>query len=351
MQNLTSTGYAFTSAYLKGEEARLITSEHVDRMLNATNIQGVLELIEDTDIGSYLGELTLMSFDDIDQSLWVYFGQCLALLEWFKMVPTEVLKILSAYKVKYDILNVKAALWSIATGRRASMIPLGIIQSYGLLDRLANAEKLGDIIESLTRCRLGNYAAILKEYEQQLSEGARSRLQVDARLDNEYYRNMLNSTRACPDAPLFSKAIGIIIDLTNLQIISRAIIEGMGLEVAEYTIGGGIMLSGETITELLSLKLSDVPARLADTQYWDAAESISSGYDRTKSIAVIAEIVETHKFRLVKEILAPRVLSPLMILYYLILKEAEIRNLRLILKAMVDSIPLGETKKYMVLAS
>ena len=348
---MTSAGYAFTSAYLKGEEARLITPEHVERMLNASSLPGILEVIKDTDIGSYLREVTLVSFEDIDQSLWLYFGQCLQLLEGFRMVPAEVLKILTAYKVKYDILNVKAALWGIATGSKARMIPVGVVHSRGLLDRLANAQNLDDVIEPLTGCKLGNYADILKEHEEHLSRGGRPRLLVDARLDNEYYRDMMNMARASGDAPILSKALGIIIDLTNLQVISRAIIEGIGPEAADYIIGGGAMLSAETITGLLSLKLSEMPERLEDVQYRDVAEEISSGYERTKSIAVVAEVVDRHKHRLVKEILAPRVLSSVMMVYYLILKEAEIRTLRLILKAMVDGIPLGETKNYLVLAS
>ena len=94
-----------------------------------------------------------------------------------------------------------------------------------------------------------------------------------------------------------------------------------------------------------------MPQRLDDVQYRDVAQEILAGYDGTKSIAAIVETVEAHKFRLLKEILAPKVLSPLMMVYYLVLKEAEIRNLRLILKAMLDGIPLVETRKYLVLAS
>lgn len=348
---MPSTSYAFATAYLKGEEARLITSEHVERMLSTANIQGVLEIIKDTDIGSYLIEVNPISFEDIDQALWVYLGRCLELLEGFRMLPAELLKILSAYRVKYDILNVKAALWGVTTGRRARMIPVGALQSCGLLDRLANAKNLDDIIESLAICNLGNYADILREHQEQLNEGTRSRLQVDARLDNEYYGNMRVVARESGDAPVFAKVLGIVIDLTNLQIISRAIIEGIGPEAANYAIGGGTMLSSAIITELLSLKLSDVLEKLDDIQYRDVAEEISSGYDSTKNIAVVAEIIDGHKFRLIKEILVPRVLSPIMMLYYLILKEAEIRNLRLILKAIFDGIPLGETKDYLVLAS
>jgi len=348
---LISTGYAFTSAYLKGEEARLITSEHVGRISNAPSIQGVLEIIKDTDIGSYLREVALISFDDIDQCLWDYFSYCLERLEWFKMLPADLLKILRAYIAKYDVSNVKAALWRVARGKKVSMIPVGTLHDCGLLDRLANAENLADIIESLDRCKLRNYADILREEEQRLSQGARFRLQVDARLDNEYYRNMLNIAKASAESLMFSKALGIIIDLTNLQVISRAIIEGLGPDAAEYTIGGGRMLSVEIIGELLSLKLSDMPQRLDDVQYLDVAREILAGYDATKSITAVVETVEAHKFRLLREILAPRVLSPLMIIYYLVLKEAEIRNLRLILKAMLDGIPLVETSKYLVLAS
>jgi vacuolar-type H+-ATPase subunit C/Vma6 len=53
---------------------------------------------------------------------------------------------------------------------------------------------------------------------------------------------------------------------------------------------------------------------------------------------------------LVKGILSPRVLSPLVIAWYLFLKELEMRNLRLILKAMFDNIPLEEIRQYLVLS-
>ncbi|GAI88256.1 unnamed protein product, partial [marine sediment metagenome] len=49
------------------------------------------------------------------------------------------------------------------------------------------------------------------------------------------------------------------------------------------------------------------------------------------------------------EILSPRVLSPLMAAWYLILKEVEIRNLRLILKAMFDNISVEEIRNCLVL--
>ena len=81
------------------------------------------------------------------------------------------------------------------------------------------------------------------------------------------------------------------------------------------------------------------------------AEEVVSSYDRTKNIAIVGEIIEKHKFRLSKELLSPRVLSPLMIAWYLVLKEVEIRNLRLTLKAMFDNIPIEGIRNCLVLPS
>jgi len=346
---LLDTRYPFLSAYLKGEEAKLVTSNHIDRMSQVSSLHDILDVIRETAIGSYLEGVLVETFDDLDEHLWMYLGDCLERVEWFKPVPADILKILKAYIVKYDVLNIKAALQGISTGKQARRIPIGVIHNYGLLDELSSAENVEGIIELLTKCKLGNYASILEECK--IDEGVESRLLAEARLDEEYYKNLLSITKGIRDSVVLSKAYSTTIDMTNLQIILRAIIGGIGPEAAEYTINGGYMLSSEAIKELLPLKLNDVPSKLENTQYQNMAEEVVNSYDRTKSIAVIEEIVEQHKFKLSQEVLSPRVLSPLMIAWYLILKETEIRNLRLILKAMFDNILVEEIKNYLVLAS
>jgi len=346
---LLDTRYAFMSAYLKGEEARLVTPDHINKMSKTSNIQDALAIIKDTDIGDYLEGVAIKTFDDLDKYLWEYFGECPERLEWFKPVPADILKILKAYIAKYDVLNIKAALQAISTGKKTKLIPVGLIHNYGLLDELSSAEDVDSIIELLTKCKLESYASILEGYK--IDGGAESRLLTEARLDGEYYKNLLNIAKGIKDGSVLAQAFSIIIDLTNLQMASRAIIEGMDAEVAGYTIAGGYMTSEKVIKELLSLKLTELPGKWRNTLYYDVAEAVSSSYTRTKNISIVEEIIEKHKFRLSKEILSPRLLSPLVLVWYLILKELEIRNLRLILKAMFDNIPLEEIKQYLVLPS
>ncbi len=346
---MLGAGYAFISAYLKGEEAKIVTSSHIDRMSKASSIQDILGVIRDTEIGSYLEGTSITTFGDVDEYLWKYFGGCLERLEGFKTLPADIVKLLKAYITKYDLLNIKAALQGISSGRKTQSIPIGTIHDYRLLDELFTAGDVDSIIELLNKCGLGSYASILEEYK--TDEGVSSTLLAEAKLDGEYYKNLLNITRNVKDGFVLAQAFGVIVDLMNLQIASRVITEGIGPEVAECTINDGYMLPGKAIRELLSLKLTDLPSRLENTQYHDVAEEVVTNYEKNKNVTVIEEIIDNHKFRLSKELLSPRVLSPLVVIWYLIIKETEIRNLRLILKATFDNIPLEEIKTHLVLSS
>jgi vacuolar-type H+-ATPase subunit C/Vma6 len=160
---------------------------------------------------------------------------------------------------------------------------------------------------------------------------------------------MLNMARKIKDGFVLAQAFGLIIDLANLQITMRAIIEGIGPDAAEFIIAGGYRITDKAIKELLPLKITDILAKLGDAQYQDIANEVFTNYEKTKSITAVDETIDKHKFRMLKEMLSPRVLSPLVMAWYLILKEVEIRNLRLVLKAIIDGVPVQEIKNYLVL--
>jgi len=346
---LLDTRYPFFSAYLKGEEARLVTSDHINRMTSISRLQDMLEIIKGTSLGSYLGGVLVETFDELDGYLWRYLGDCLERVAWFKPVPADMLKILRAYTAKYDVLNIKAALGGISTGRPFPPIPIGVIHNYGLLTELGRAEDVAGLTAILARCQLGDYVPALAGY--QAEGGAESKLLAEARLDRVYYQNLLEAARDTADGDTLAKVFGTMIDMKNLQVMLRAVIASTGSGAARYIVSGGYRLSGEAIRELLPLKIGDIPGRLADTPYRSVAEAVANEYDRTRSLAVVDEVLEGHRFRLSREVLSPREQSPLMIAWYLILNETEVRNLRLISKAVLDNIPVAGRKDYLVLAA
>jgi vacuolar-type H+-ATPase subunit C/Vma6 len=339
--------YAFISACLKGEEPKTVTSEHIDRMMTAPALGDALAIIRDTDIGSYLEELPIGTFDDLDECLWRYLAQRISYVESFNFLPKDVLELSRAYIVKYDVSNIKATLQGISTRKKAHLIPVGIIHNNGLLGELSSCEDVEDITKLLTECKLGDYVTALEQYK--MDKGSKSKFASEAKLEGEYHKSMLNMARRIKDGFVLAKALGLVIDLTNLQIMLRAIIEGIGPDAADLIIAGGYRITDKTLKELLSFKIADIPSRLEDAQYQDIANEVSTNYDKAKSITAVDEIIDKHKFRILKEILSPRVLSPLVMAWYLILKEVEIRNMRLVLKTIVDGVPIQEIKNYLVL--
>jgi vacuolar-type H+-ATPase subunit C/Vma6 len=339
--------YAFISAFLKGEESKTVTSEHIDKMTTTSNLQDALAVIRQTDIGSYLEESPVKTFDDLDEYLWRYLAERIGYVESFHFLPRDVMQVSRAYTVKYDVSNIKAALQGLSGGEKPARIPVGIIRNNELLDELFSAESIDDVVQLLITCKLTDYVPALEQYE--TDKSPKSRLLIEARLDGEYYKNMLNTSKKIKDGSALGQAFGLMIDLTNLQIASRAIIRGIGHDVAEFVIAGGYRIKDTTIRELLSLKIADIPAKLEDSHYQQIAVEVATNYDRNKNITAVDEIIDKHKFEMLRDILSPRVLSPLVMAWYLILKEVEIRNLRLVLKAIVDGSPVQEIRDYLVL--
>jgi vacuolar-type H+-ATPase subunit C/Vma6 len=337
------------TAYLKGQEARIITSEHFSRLSKVASIQDAILEIRDTTIGSYLEGLDITNFNDLDASLWKYFGESLRYLQWFRLLPKDVSILLKTYSVKYDVANIKAVLQSISTGKKATMIPVGEIADRGLLDELGAARDIESIVKVLNECKLRDYAKVVEGY--QAGGDSKAWLVVDTGLGNLFYRSLKKTTRKLGDASILTKAISAMIGMTNLQTIMRAIIEGTTIQALDYLIKGGADISDETAGELLSCKLNELPARLEGTLYGEAVQEIVTEYEKTNNISVIAEVMGKHSFKIAREMLSIKLLSSVTALWYVILKESEVRSLRLTLKAVFDNIPLEEIRKLVVFAA
>ncbi|MDD5082528.1 MAG: V-type ATPase subunit [Dehalococcoidales bacterium] len=345
---MSASDYAFMTAYLKGEEIGLLTTDLVNRLSRTGSVADVLDAIRNTDIGVYLGDAPLKTFDDIDEYLWRHLADCLERIKWFKRVPAGMLRLLDAYTSKYDVFNIKVALQGILTGKRLRGIPIGAIQNRGLLGELFEAKDVASMVELLDfKCKLGEYAAILAEHE--IDGKVKLGLLTGARLDSQYYRELMEVARTTADGSILTRALAILIDLTNLQIVSRAVIGGLGIDTTEAIIPGGYLISERGAGELSGVKLSDLPEKLGITLYRDVVTELAGSYGSGKSRAVVDEIIDKYKFIMTRELLSPRILSPLVLVWYLLLKETEVRNLRLILKAAFDGMSLDRVRDSLVL--
>ncbi len=345
---MAGIGYAFISAYVKGEEAKMLSSEHLNYLIKTENIQEVIDSIRDTDIGSYLEGLDIKTFDDIDEQLWIYFNECLTRIAWFRNVPKAALNMLQAYVYRYDILNVKTALQNIISKEKTEGIPAGTVYNQGLLYDLINAESLDDVVNVLSIAKMGDYINVLETYR--LEEGFRREVLTDVGMEDIYYSNLVDIAEKQKDGATLSRVFQTLLDMTNLQIILRALVNDSGSSISGQILSGGYLLDDELIGEMISSKLQDIPVRIDYPVYRNAIEGIIEGYEKDKDISIINESIDKLKFTVLREILSPKIMSPAVIIWYVILKEIEVRNIRLILKAVMDNIPLEEIRNYLVIA-
>jgi vacuolar-type H+-ATPase subunit C/Vma6 len=339
--------YAYMSAYLKAEEPKMVGANHMDRLSRVTSVPDAIGIIRETDIGAYLEGVTVRGFDDIDAALWQYLANRIAHVEAFKYLPDDMRKVSRAYVVKFDVANVKSTLQGIATGDKTPLLPLGVIHDSGFSDDLQSSETVQDVADILTRSRLADLAPVVKGYDP--SGGAKAKIALESRLESEYYHGLLKTSRVVREGSSLAKAYGLVIDLANLGIVSRAVVEGIGTAAADFLISDGYIIDEKMLRDVLPYKLPDIPRRIDLPQYRELTNEVASAYDKVKSVTVIDEVIERHKFATLRDLLSPRVLSPLVMAWYLVLKEIEVRNVRLVLKAIYDGVAVEDVKRYLLL--
>ncbi len=334
------------SAYLKGEETRNVTSGHIDEILQRSeDMQSALEIVSNTDIGEYLLDQPIKTFDDADKYLWIYMGECLKRLEGFN-IPPEMSRIVNLYVEKYDVLNIRILLRMISKKTISSMIPLGTIHGKEHLEERSAARGKDEISGILAECNLGDYIRVIEDINekdpQSVSEG-------EVKLQNIYHQKVLKVFKNMTDGHLLVQAFESIIDSANLQTIFRFSLGG-GYTAGAPVLSGGRVLSENTVKELLSLKMTEITGRLENTGYYMMSQDVSKGYEKDEKITVVDKIAEKYRFKLLQDLLSPRTLSTSNMLWYLLLKELEIRNLRLILKMLADGIPATEIRELIIAA-
>lgn len=344
--HLISPGYAFTSAYLKGKESRSIAAHHLDGMLQKTALQDALEVIRDTELGDHVIMKAPKTFKEVDCCLWRSLGDYVERLRLL-LPPSDILVLIDQYMRKFDVLNIKIALRSVLMEKRASMAPLGLLDRSGSLEELSKAKNVDEVAQVLVKCDLGEYAFRLKSVQE---KNERSRVQGEADLDRLYYQSLIRAMKAMDEGRSLTRALGVMIDFGNLQAIFCSAIEEREF-LAEGVIEGGYGFSVEAVKELRSRSLSEIVNHLEHTEYGVCAQEIYKHCEMGEVITVVDRIIEKHKFRMLKELLSTRILSNTDIVWHLVLKEMEIRNVRLVLKAVTDNIPAPEIQEYLVIGS
>jgi len=337
----------FMTALLKSQEARLVGRDHLERLASGAVRTDAHGLLRDTDIGAWLEGASWRNAEERDRALWHYLAETLGAIELRRFFPPDARRFSRAYLLKYDVANIKAVLQSLTQGDPPRLVPIGVLHAKGRLDELAAVQGREDLEDVLTRAGLRNFALAL--HASGPAGGRKARLAADAALEGEYHRGLRHAVRGRVGGHILDAACGRMLDFANLAVLCRMLAAGAGSTDTKAFIPGGHLLDAHDLRDALSHGLHDLPRRLEPELYRTAAADVVAAYERTASGAAIEDIIEKHRLAALRGLLASTLAPAAVMAWFIILKEIELRNVRLLLTAVEDGLALEEARRHLLL--
>lgn len=338
------SNYAYTTARVRAMKSKLLPQETYPRLMNMqideiTRFIEELEYKEDVDELARLYEGVDLIEHALNRNLAVTFTKLISISEG------ELNFLISEYLKKYDIWNIKTILRGKYCGASTDDILEAVVAagrlSYTFISELAAKSTYEDVIASLLT---SEYSLILKDYDgKNLSD-------IENRLDKKYYYDLFQAigNPKSKDRKLFSKFIRTDIDLKNLVTLFR--LKKYGLtdpSMADLLIEGGLRLKIKEIERMLSLPFEDFLAELENTPYWEEISDCCG----PKMDSLIYVETRLRKLRLKSAASFSHVypLSIVPIMDYVLSKENEVSNLRMIIRGKAVGLNDEEIKNQLVI--
>jgi vacuolar-type H+-ATPase subunit C/Vma6 len=336
----------FMLALLRGEEASLVGREHMERLAAASSDADAQAALHDSDLGAYLSTAVYGSSRQRDQALWSYLAAKISSLENQPFLPPDARRFSGAYVLKYDVANLKAVLQGMALEHTAELLPIGAIAAHHRLDALAAAETAGDVAEVLMQAGLALFGTAVRSFNP--AAGAKARQATEAGLEGIYHRHLLRTAQDLGGGIVLAKACGMKIDFANLSILFRALLFNGDPGAGVPFIAGGYLIGTGRLREALAHGVRDVPRWMDDSLYRVVAMEVVDAWEKSGAVACIDQVIERHRLTALRGLLAPQVAPAAAMAWFLIVKEIELRNVRLLLKSVDGGVTLDDIRKHLL---
>ena len=343
------------TALLKSRQAALVGGADIERLAGDTgsDAHGVLR---HTEIGAWLEGERWRTAAERDQCLWRYLAETAAALQAQAFFPPQAQRFARVYLHKYDVANVKAVMQGLALERAPSVRPIGTIHAAGRLEALAAAQDTDAAAAVLRACGLPVFSDAVHRFKP--TGGAPERLALETRLEADYHRALRDAARSLDGGVVLAWACGVLIDLANLSMLCRLLIAsgdtagtgttGAGTAGGDHFIPGGRMLSRQELQDGLSHGLGELPRRLSHEFHRAVAADVLEAYERVGAIGVTDVVIERERLAMLRDLLAPQVAPAAVMMWFLVSKEIELRNVRLGLVAVEDGLGFEQVRRQLL---
>lgn len=341
--------YAYTVARVKAKKSLLLGEEDYNKML----MMSVLEISRYISENGYQKEMAELAnrengIDLVERATYQNMASIFKTI--LNSSQGQLQDMLTAYLRKWDYWNIKVILRGKiyglnATNIREDLVPAGDmdIDDMEALLSLTSIDEVLSTIEKLAHMTFP--AEILSEYKSTSNLGI-----IEDYLDIYRYEVLLASIGKS-DRPfvIFRDTVRKSIDTKNYGTIMKLKAEGIyGEAVLKYMIPGGKLIDEKLITQLANAETLE--AALADSTQLEIYDSIKEAIgDSEVSISAVMEGLCTYTAEQTKKFSHLYPLSVIPVMDYMIHKENEVRNIRLIARGIESNMNRDKIKELLVI--
>lgn len=262
--------------------------------------------------------------------------------ELYLNLPKRDRKFFELLLERFEVYNIKALLTSIHTGEPPKFLPppLWSRERLQLLSQAKNIEALMDFLKGT------EYATVLHESLEEYKR--KGLLPVLWRLDCCYYKRLWREAQK--QRKSVRELVGVEVDLVNLKILLRLKKEGIPPdEIKKFLIRPSYLIPGHLLERAADAEdLSAALQILFDTPYGEVLSRVSPQIRASGSLFPLEREMEEGLLRLCKWYSSSDFFSLAPVVGFFYLKEAELRNLRVLLRLKLERVQPAECRKLLV---
>lgn len=330
--------YAYAVARVKAKKSTLIGEDSYAKML-MMSVPEISRFISENGYQKEMAELAgrIEGIDLVEHA--TYRNMARVFRTILQASQGELRDMLSAYLEKWDIWNLKVIVRGKTYGVdtesiKEDLVPAGRL-SESDLDRLLSMDSEEEIITAYCRMEsLGIPPEIVNSYK-----NTGNLTKVEDHFDRIYYERLLASIDpSSRPTRLFQDFIRKEIDTVNLETILKLKTEGIfGDDVMEYIIPGGKQIDKKLATQLANAEsMGSAAAGLAQLDFYDDIKDALDG--GTDSLRNIVAGMKRYQIRQAKTFSHLYPLSVIPILDFMIHKEIEVNNIRIVARGVESGL-------------
>lgn len=324
MLKINEGDYAYSSALIRAIEIRLLDIGRFDRMLDASTAEEALKVLAEAEYGNGGGNTG--SSAEFEELLSDEMMKCYSLL--LEIAPQP--EIIKAFQRRHDYFNLKVLLKAEFSGKEAPSILMGA----GTIEK----DRMKQIIREREYSELTTMMQQAVEETYDVFSRTQDPQAIDLLMDKASYHQFAADLKAV-DNPFLHEFADITVDITNIKMFIRARSLNKSWDFIKK-----LLLEGGTIHENTYLENFDktIEAFIGALHASKYSETVQKGWDlfkTKKNISGLEKLLDDYMMKFVqgsKMILMG--IEPL--IAYLFAKEAEIRNVRIIMTGKVNRLPI-----------